>query len=88
MPVTGAGVGRAAARGAAIGFLLVAPAFMTLGFVMGAGALGALGLGLFVGAWGGCGWGGMLAATMCLTRAEAASAGSPGPKLRGPTGRG
>jgi hypothetical protein len=64
-------VGRAAVRGAAIGFLLVAPAFMTLGLVMGAGALGASGRGLFVGVWGGCGCGAMLAATLCLTKGEA-----------------
>lgn len=63
-------VGLAAARGAAVGFLLVAPAFTILGLLVGAGAAGAVGLGLFVGIWGGCGWGGMLAASMHLTRAE------------------
>lgn len=61
-------VGRAAAVGAAIGFLLAAPLFTGVGLLFGAGLTGALAIGVFVGVWGGCGWGGMLAASLALTR--------------------
>lgn len=62
--------GRAAVRGAVIGFLVATTAFGLLGLVLGAGFGGAFGLGVFVGVWGGVGWGGMSGATLCFMRAE------------------
>lgn len=72
-------IGRAAASGAAIGFVVAAPLFMCVALAFGAGAGGAIAIGLFVGIWGGCGWGGMLAATLSLTRADLRAAREAGP---------
>ncbi|MDQ3978368.1 MAG: hypothetical protein M3314_02290, partial [Actinomycetota bacterium] len=64
-------VGRAALRGAAIGFCLVAVAVtVSINHWSDAGLGAALGMGLFVGVWGGCGFGGMLGATLCLAHAD------------------
>lgn len=70
-------VGRAAVMGAVIGFLLAAPLFTVVGLVFGAGLTGALAIGVFVGVWGGCGWGGMLAASLALTRQDLLEASRP-----------
>ena len=64
--------------GALIGFVLVTPAFALLGFAMGAGGAGAVAIGLFVGVWGGCGWGGMMAASLSLSRADDRAEGRAG----------
>ena len=74
-----AAVGRAAMRGAMLGFILAAPAFALVALLSGAEAGGAIAVGVFVGLWGGCGWGGMLAATRCLANAEdhASASGRP-----------
>jgi hypothetical protein len=63
-------VGRAAARGALLGFVLVGIGVTWMAFTGGADFGGAVGVGVFVGMWGGCGFGGMMGATLCIVRAE------------------
>jgi hypothetical protein len=63
-------VGRAAARGALLGFLLVGLGVTWMAYSGGADVGGAVGVGVFVGIWGGCGFGGMMGATLCVARAE------------------
>ena len=55
-------IGRGVARGALLGFLLVASFVTILGLASGVGPGGALGMGVVAGLWGGCGFGGMLGA--------------------------
>ena len=63
-------VGRAAARGAFLGFVLVGMGVTWMAYAGSADFGGAVGVGVFVGIWGGCGFGGMMGATLCVTRAE------------------
>ena len=58
-----ASIGRAAVRGAIVGFFAVLALISTLLFtVAGVSLAVALGVGAYVGIWGGPGWGGMVAA--------------------------
>jgi hypothetical protein len=58
-----ASIGRAAVRGAIVGFFAVLALISTLMFaVAGVSLAVALGVGAYVGIWGGPGWGGMVAA--------------------------
>jgi hypothetical protein len=58
-----AGIGRAAVRGAIVGFFAVLALISTMLFTVAGVSLGvALGVGAYVGIWGGPGWGGMVAA--------------------------
>ena len=58
-----ASIGRAAVRGAIVGFFAVLALVSTLLFtVAGVSLAVALGVGAYVGIWGGPGWGGMVAA--------------------------
>jgi hypothetical protein len=68
-------VGRAAALGALLGFVVVAVGVTWMTYAGSADFGGAVGVGVFVGIWGGCGFGGMMGATLCVTRAEAREAG-------------
>lgn len=80
-PDTGASdsrAGRAAVIGALVGFVVATPAFALLAYAVGAGGVGAVAIGLFVGVWGGCGWGGMMAASVSLSRAEERANGRSG----------
>ena len=63
-------VGRAAFRGAAIGFVLVTACMTCVGLASGLGVGGAIGLGVFVGIWGGVGFGAMLTAARCVARSD------------------
>ena len=63
-------VGRAAFRGAVIGFILVTAGMTVIGLIGAAGLGGAIGMGVFVGVWGGVGFGAMLGATSCIARAD------------------
>ena len=63
-------VGRAAMRGALLGFVLVAIGVTWMAYAGSADFGGAVGVGVFVGIWGGCGFGGMMGAILCITRAE------------------
>lgn len=78
-------VGRAAVRGALLGFVLVAIGSTWMAYAGSADFGGAIGVGVFVGIWGGCGSGGMMGATMCLTRAEAREAAQSGEQAVTPT---
>ena len=60
--------GRAALRGAAAGFLVVALLVVALATASGVQASSAVALGVFTGAFGGCGFGGMLGASLALMR--------------------
>ena len=67
-----AGIGRAAVRGAIVGYFVVLALISTLVFTMAGVGLGtALGVGAFVAVWGGPGWGGMVAAQAHADRLEA-----------------
>ena len=58
-----ASIGRAAVRGAIVGFFVVLALISTMLFtVAGVSLWVALGVGAYVGVWGGPGWGGMVAA--------------------------
>ena len=58
-----AGIGRAAVKGAIVGFFVVLALISTMLFtVAGVRLWVALGVGAYVGFWGGPGWGGMVAA--------------------------
>jgi hypothetical protein len=63
-PTDGAGVGRSAMVGAAIGFLVVTIGVTVAGTLGGIGFGASLGLGAFVGMWGGAGFGFMSGATI------------------------
>ena len=77
-------VGRAAARGALLGFVLVGMGVTWMTYAGGADFGGAVGVGVFVGIWGGCGFGGMMGATLCVARAEEHEA-AQGQLSRAPT---
>ena len=63
MDSSDAGIGRAAVRGAIVGFFAVLALVSTLLFtVAGVSLAVALAVGAYVGIWGGPGWGGMVAA--------------------------
>ena len=63
MDSSDAGIGRAAVRGAIVGFFAVLALISTLLFtVAGVSFVVALAVGAYVGIWGGPGWGGMVAA--------------------------
>ena len=56
-------IGRAAVRGAIVGFFAVLALVSTILFTVGSVSAGvALAVGAYVGIWGGPGWGGMVAA--------------------------
>lgn len=55
-------IGRAAIKGAIMGYFAVVVLVGTILLLAGAGLGWALGVGAFVGIWGGPGWGGMVAA--------------------------
>jgi hypothetical protein len=62
MDSSDAGIGRAAVRGAIVGFFAVLALISTLLFTVGGVSLGvAVAVGAYVGIWGGPGWGGMVA---------------------------
>lgn|SRR5690606_29656318 len=63
-----AGVGRAAALGAVIGFLVITVAITVGGTLGGIGAGASLAIGAFVGMWGGAGFGFMVGGTVPLSR--------------------
>jgi hypothetical protein len=67
----GAGVGRAALVGAAVGFLLVTCLAMAITRLAGLGPLDALGVGAFAALWGGPGFGAMFGAVTVINRNEA-----------------
>ena len=68
-----ASIGRAAVRGAIIGYFVVLAFVSTLVFTTAGVGLGtALAVGAYVAIWGGPGWGGMVAAQMHADRLEAA----------------
>lgn len=67
-----AGIGRAAVRGAVVGYFVVLALISTLVFTMAGVGLGtALAVGAYVAVWGGPGWGGMVAAQAHADRLEA-----------------
>ncbi len=67
-----ASIGRAAVRGAIVGFFAVLALISTLLFtVAGVSLAVALGVGAYVGIWGGPGWGGMVAAQRHADRLDA-----------------
>lgn len=68
-----AGVGRSAAAGAALGFVLFTLFVGLLGAWVGLDVRGALFLGMFAGAWGGVGFGVMVGSVLAINRAEAAA---------------
>jgi hypothetical protein len=57
-----AGIGRAAVKGAIVGFFAVLTIVGSLVFLTGAGLGIALTVGTYAAIWGGPGWGGMMAA--------------------------
>jgi hypothetical protein len=61
-------IGRAAVRGAFIGYFAVVILVGSVLLVAGAGLGRALAVGAFVGIWGGPGWGGMVAAQVHADR--------------------
>jgi hypothetical protein len=63
-----AGIGRAAANGAVIGFIVVLAIVGGIALVAGAGMVSALGVGAFAAVWGGPGWGGMVGAVRYADR--------------------
>lgn len=63
-------IGRAAAIGGVIGFVLVAVVFGVICLAAGAGRAGAAGIGVFAGIWGGPGFGAMMGATIAATPPE------------------
>jgi hypothetical protein len=63
-----AGVGRAAVRGAIIGYFAVLTIVSGIVLVVGAGLRAALAVGAFAAIWGGPGWGGMAAAQIHADR--------------------
>lgn len=63
MDSSDASIGRAAVRGAIVGFFAVLALVSTLLFLVAGVSLAvAMGVGAYVGIWGGPGWGGMVAA--------------------------
>ena len=70
------GIGRAAARGALIGFVIVGAFVTAVGVYAGVPLAGAIAMGVFAGLFGGPGFGGMLGAVACATRNEKAAATS------------
>ena len=67
-----ASIGRAAVRGAIVGYFAVLALVSTILFTTaGVGIPTALGVGAFVAIWGGPGWGGMVAAQAHADRLEA-----------------
>ncbi len=63
-----AGIGRAAATGAAIGFVVVLTIVACIALAGGAGVVSALAVGAFAALWGGPGWGGMVGAVRYADR--------------------
>jgi hypothetical protein len=63
-PTDGAGIGRSAIVGAAVGFLVVTIGVTVAGTLGGIGFGASLGLGAFVGMWGGAGFGFMMGGTI------------------------
>ena len=64
-------IGRAAVRGAVVGYFAVLLLVSTIVFTMAGVGIGtALAVGAFAGVWGGPGWGGMIAAQACADRLE------------------
>ena len=64
-------IGRAAVRGAIVGFFAVLALVSTMLFTVAGVSLGvALAVGAYVGIWGGPGWGGMVAAQRCAERLD------------------
>lgn len=70
----GEGVGRAAAIGAAIGFVAFSAFAGSVGLFAGMDMAPAAGLGAFVGIWGGPGFGAMMGGIFAVTRDERALA--------------
>lgn len=70
----GEGVARAAALGAAAGFVVFAGLGGGIGLLAGMEVVSAAGLGAFVGFWGGPGFGAMLGGILAVTRDERALA--------------
>ena len=60
--------GRAALRGALVGFPIAVVLITCLGLAYGFEWKSALGMGLFVGIWGGLGFGAMMGATRSLAK--------------------
>lgn len=72
MDSSDASIGRAAVKGAIIGFFAVLALISTLLFLVAGVSLAvALGVGAYVGIWGGPGWGGMVAAQRHADRLDA-----------------
>lgn len=67
---------RGALIGTVIGFFVVGGFTVWVAFNAGSTAMAAAGLGVFAGFWGGPGFGGMLGATLAVTRNEERAAGS------------
>lgn len=71
MDSSDASIGRAAVRGAIVGFFAVLALISTMIFtVAGVSLAVAVGVGAFVGIWGGPGWGGMMAAQRYADRLD------------------
>ena len=77
-----AGVGRAAAGGAVVGFLLFTVFVGLLGKWIGLDDAGSVFLGVFTGFWGGLGFGAMVGALVVVGRdeRERAAVGNPSPE--------
>ena len=77
-----AGVGRAAAGGAVVGFLLFTVFVGLLGTWIGLDDAGSVFLGVFTGFWGGLGFGAMVGALVVVGRdeRERAAVGNPSPE--------
>lgn len=65
---TDASIGRAAVRGAIVGYFVVLTIVGGIVFATGAGLGTALMVGAYAGIWGGPGWGGMMAAQVRADR--------------------
>jgi hypothetical protein len=63
-----AGIGRAAVKGAIIGYFAVLTIVAGIVLAAGAGLGVALAVGAYVAIWGGPGWGGMIGAQRCADR--------------------
>jgi hypothetical protein len=70
-PAPDASIGRAAVRGAIVGYFVVLTIIGSIVFATGAGFRAALAVGAFAGIWGGPGWGGMMAAQVQADRLAA-----------------
>jgi hypothetical protein len=77
-PPTDASIGRAAVKGALVGYFVVLTIIGSIVFATGAGFRTALAVGAFAGMWGGPGWGGMMAAQVQADRLAAEERNAPG----------